>query len=694
MEVFGIPENIMLDASYVKVLDGIAGSAKSSNLHRFFISKSLPYGRYTSTNRLKADAEDRYGGNNDTIASGLFKTVSGKFYAAQKDPEFRHVVIDEVLQSSPQVMAWIRDHVGDYNIIVCTDSRQTLAPESEAVMLKEFNTLKQADYAYVVNLEKSYRPRTEETERAYNKAYASVGAEANLYSAESHKYVSRLEYDPEAVYICHTKAIEKHLYDAYNLYERYDLPLIPKGTIAKRQPQDARLYPILPQDMVSDKAGYWQLSNIATATRYQGCEVKQGQKCFYVVEPGSVVSNREWYTVVSRMYDIDDLYVARIEIAKPAELVTYGGKPIKRYQWANFEGHEVLKDGRTLDEVIASSSNPKQVTISREDMDALLSTLPVDDKVVPRREAIIVGGTIVKVDTGDKTGNNRTMRSLLRKEGVFAYNYMPEFYARAESVTKQCKVSELYTVRGPVMGNERGKRPEYYNYALDLKAAYPHILNYAKHPTAASFSDHPIAGSAIDWYVVTASEAVRTGAVVTGECDEFMKSHEPGYASEYLGSSSAKQGSKMGEWLHEQAHRSIEAKDKIKDIHYGYAERQYLEPIEWNNGEPSAYALSPDNVHALLMCSIRSELCRIMAALKMAIYGNVLNGSVRVDCLYFDYDGDTSELFQFLELLINPYDFRVTDNMTGDIIYQTYPDLKTEREIKNERRRLSRKKGA
>ena len=59
LNFFGISENDMLDSNKVKVICGIAGSAKSSNIDRFFRDCSIDYGRYTSTNKLKRDARDR-----------------------------------------------------------------------------------------------------------------------------------------------------------------------------------------------------------------------------------------------------------------------------------------------------------------------------------------------------------------------------------------------------------------------------------------------------------------------------------------------------------------------------------------------------------------------------------------------------------------------------------------------------------
>ena len=124
--ILGIDEADMLNPQKVKIIDGIAGAGKSSKLDTFFKSHGIPYLRTTSTNQLARAAAARYPGTEcRTICSALFDNREG-FYHDEKDPEIHTIVIDEILQTTPAVYAWIRHHRGAYNIIVTTDSQQML----------------------------------------------------------------------------------------------------------------------------------------------------------------------------------------------------------------------------------------------------------------------------------------------------------------------------------------------------------------------------------------------------------------------------------------------------------------------------------------------------------------------------------------------------------------------------------------
>ena len=110
LNVFGISDDDMLNPQIVKVICGIAGSAKSSNIDKFFRMKGIDYARFTSTNKLKRDARDRYGCHCDTIAGGLFHTDDGLFFSEEKDSPYENIVIDEILQTDVKVIEWIRNH--------------------------------------------------------------------------------------------------------------------------------------------------------------------------------------------------------------------------------------------------------------------------------------------------------------------------------------------------------------------------------------------------------------------------------------------------------------------------------------------------------------------------------------------------------------------------------------------------------
>lgn len=135
LNIFGISDDVMLDPRIVKIICGIAGSAKSSNIDKFFRAKGIDYARFTSTNKLKRDAQNRYGCYCDTIAGGLFHTDDGLFFSEEKDSPYENIVIDEILQTDIKVIEWVKNNYGDCNIIVTTDSHQMLSSENGKAIL-------------------------------------------------------------------------------------------------------------------------------------------------------------------------------------------------------------------------------------------------------------------------------------------------------------------------------------------------------------------------------------------------------------------------------------------------------------------------------------------------------------------------------------------------------------------------------
>lgn len=131
--VFSFSEADFLNPDLVKVVYGVAGRGKSSVINDFFQSRNIPYLWTTSTNKLKRDAQERYGCEASTVCSALFTSENGRFYLEEKDPEYKNIIIDEILQTSPRVLDWIKNHKGRYNIIVLTDTHQMLAREDGAI---------------------------------------------------------------------------------------------------------------------------------------------------------------------------------------------------------------------------------------------------------------------------------------------------------------------------------------------------------------------------------------------------------------------------------------------------------------------------------------------------------------------------------------------------------------------------------
>lgn len=737
LNFFGISDEVFFDPYKVKIITGIAGSAKSSNCDRILKEHGTEYGRYTSTNKLKRDAEERYGGHVKTIAAGLFETDNGRFYASEKLPEYNTVVIDEVLQADPKVFEWVRHNAGKTNVILCTDEKQMLTPDAEIKMIEEFTRLKNDSASVYVNLKKTYRARTPETEAMYNLLYNLVESSENAYDIVK-KRVNVIKYDDieythNDVYICHTNEIERAFYEKFDIMHDYAAELIPKGHIASKRSYDPTKYPITPQENAKRcRSGYLQPAKIGTPTRYQGSEVTTGTKLYYIVEPGSRITNREIYTVVTRLYDINDLVIVEVEgLKRVYPLKRYDGKPVKKIVLYNADGTEKVSDGKALDEIMTPDENEVDESVLYK----VVTEAEPEQGEVYSREAFLYNGKMITGKHDDDTPtqkNATTIQSLLKKEPEFDYRYMPDIiraYEKAQKDKRPGAVVDYDVITGArirnthagyivvkkegglsveemarkIMGMEAPqeiKKKKDYRYQLDLKSAYPHILKYADLPINGDFLP-PEPGNEngekdngrIRLFVCHGNPIAEWSCIWTGELLDYVKKYDKALYYQYLGSLPKKRGSKMGEYLFDRCNRSIEAKQKIKSIRYGYLERPYLKPMEFDgSGHAVLYGYDANANRQPLMISILSTLAKIMLTVRYEIYGNIYDGYVNVDALFFDYEGNITELSDRLKDAITPYNFRVIDNQTRETVYQTYEELKSESEIKRQKERNRRKK--
>ena len=157
----GIPADVVNGSAKVKSLDGIAGWGKTTYLSTTLESNGIPYIHMTSTNRLKRDIQNRFPNRTvTTTASGLFRTENCKFYSTESAPDCHTLVIDEVLQTHPNVIRWVQKNRGRYNIFLSTDEKQTLSPEQSRYMEKAYANLTSSDGVIVYNPTVTHRPVT------------------------------------------------------------------------------------------------------------------------------------------------------------------------------------------------------------------------------------------------------------------------------------------------------------------------------------------------------------------------------------------------------------------------------------------------------------------------------------------------------------------------------------------------------
>lgn len=152
-----------------------------------------------------------------------------------------------------------------------------------------------------------------------------------------------MEYTTRDIYITHLNETEDILYrdkkladGAFNTDD-----LIPKGGIASKPPKDPSKYPILSQ-LQAEKTrarSYYQLKNIGSCTRYQGSECTDTQTLYYIITQRSRITNREWYTVVSRCWKLSSIVIVLAD-SKKEPLKEFRGKKIKEVKTLVVIGEE------------------------------------------------------------------------------------------------------------------------------------------------------------------------------------------------------------------------------------------------------------------------------------------------------------------------------------------------------------------
>ena len=338
--IFSFSDSDFLDATKVKVIHGVAGRGKSSIVNNFLKQNNINFLWTTSTNKLKRDAQERYNCEAATVCSALFKNENGRFYCEEKTINKHTVIIDEILQTSIKVLDWIEHNKNIVNIIIMTDTHQMLSVDNNSSeFLRRFNELMNKPYVIVDEGFETKRARDKETKDKIESLYKT----SNDDSTEFLKDVTTNRFDiikyedmtfsTNDVYITHLNETEEMLYRDKKLSTMFfnDDELICKGSIASKPPKDLNKYPILSQlqaERMKSQA-YLQLANIGSITRYQGSEVTDKQKLYYIITLDSRITNREWYTVVSRCWTLDSIVIVIANRQTKEKLKTFNNRKIK-----------------------------------------------------------------------------------------------------------------------------------------------------------------------------------------------------------------------------------------------------------------------------------------------------------------------------------------------------------------------------
>lgn len=338
--IFSFSDSDFLDATKVKVIHGVAGRGKSSIVNNFLKQNNIDFLWTTSTNKLKRDAQERYNCEAATVCSALFKNENGRFYCEEKTINKHTVIIDEILQTSIKVLDWIEHNKNIVNIIIMTDTHQMLSVDNNSSeFLRRFNELMNKPYVLVDEGFETKRARDKETKDKIESLYKTSNDESTefLKDVATNRFdiikYEDMVFSTNDVYITHLNETEEMLYRDKKLATMFfnDDELICKGSISSKPPKDLSKYPILSQlqaERMKSQA-YLQLANIGSITRYQGSEVTDKQKLYYIITLDSRITNREWYTVVSRCWTLDSIVIVIANRQTKEKLKTFNNRKIK-----------------------------------------------------------------------------------------------------------------------------------------------------------------------------------------------------------------------------------------------------------------------------------------------------------------------------------------------------------------------------
>lgn len=670
MTILGIEEKDFLNKNLIKIYNGIAGASKSTAIDNYFADNGIHYIRCNSTNRQKFDANERFGENCTcfTSASGLFKTHGTIFYYEEKEVEAEHVVIDEILLSSRKVLDWVKNHVGQLNIIISTDDRQLLAPGQER-MLQEFHELEESDISVVSHLTYSKRPVNEETRAKYNELYnAEPEAKADLSGFPTMKF-SELEYNHTDVYLTHTREIEVHLYNEFDLYNDYEAELVGKAMLASRESYNKYLYPIVPQERAEKEkfSAYMQIAKVGTPTRYQGSEVMPNEKLYYIINPHSLITNREFYTVLTRCKDMNSLVIVYADWNKESAMHEFFGKPIKK------EIPVVLK-------------GEYREPTNEDEFDKLWTAADkeADSQYIYNYNLMIVNGKPISRVALMHQEEEKAPISILnqfKKEGVFAMNG-EQVYQAIDG-----KINAIHSTHQKE-DNDTHIKDCSFRFQLDLHSAYTHVLVNEYLPVYSEVTKrwNP---NKMNFYEIIDDRYTKNG-VITDDMQNWC--HQHGIKTRYLFSVDKKKGSKTGNKLFKMVYKDKKSKDKVKLVRWGVLQKHFLEGREFNRetGEPQSYVKNDAQCYELLMAAITSQLLFYMVQLQEVVAptipGFITPTRIVTDAIHYCYTAASDEeisntaakadkLIAWMAEHMPGYDFRIKNNLTGEVIYQSYNNL-------------------
>lgn len=684
--MFGISDKDLMDPNKIKIINGIAGSGKSTTTVGELRKLGSNFCLASFSNALKFAASDKFGCPTDTICGLEFVNTPYPRYEEKEVLDFDTVVNDEILLDGVECINWMMNNVGKVNIIALTDSRQMLNSENGNDALRAFNKLRKQKNTIYVEITDTKRARDDETRNVYNELF-NLESNKLLKIKEASEIlhcdiisIDDIDFSKDNTYLCHSNKIEHEIYKRYGICERRDIDLIPKNHISRKKTFDANKYPICDQITATEKRidSYLQAANIATPTRFQGKEVDKNDNCYFLVSPEDVFTGREIYTVGTRCQSIKSLHIVTVDVSDYVDPKTIHGRKVVSAKHLDLPDHDKS--------FMSVSANKMADIIKKEGQEGVSYYY---DYITSGNNIIyssIPNAQLAKFadihDNGEVTfrktpsGAKRSIRSITKKDTTMHFDYMPKVYALLDR-----------DVMPPRINNPRNVNKKQFNKLCDIYSAFPTVLNNAPMPKAGYlYTEYD--PELLNYYEYKGN-VVTKGSIITEELANILGE------SEYVFSTDKQMGCELGRYTYKQCKASKEKKDIInKNFLWGMLESSYYTRTTLlTDGKVDInYVKHSGNNLELVACALWSSLCCVMLNAISSI--NAKEFYVVTDGLY--YNGDIDPVIpDWCDYRIENKDWN--DNDKGDekyknISFQSYDNLPTDKDLKRAKDREQKRK--
>ena len=682
--MFGIDDKILMDPNYIKILNGIAGSGKSTSTVNDLRKIGSNFCLASFSNALKFAAIDKFGCPADTICGLAFVNTPFPRYDEKDVEGYDTVVLDEILLDGVECITWMANHVGKINIIALTDSRQMLNADNGRASLKAFDELCARDDVVCVEIDKTKRARDKETVKVYEKLYATdsnelfdIGKAQKILKCDIVD-MDNIPYCENNTYLCHSNIIEHELYKKYGISDMKNIKLIPKNHISRLKTFNVNKYPICDQITAESKRvdSYLQAANIATPTRFQGKEVEVGDECYFVVKEGDIFTGREIYTVGTRCQSIKSLHIAVIKIPEYKDPSMIAGRPVGKAKRLNLPDHDkqyMNVSMNKMTQLIKQYGEEGETYLC----DMILSNENIIYSTMSNNELC----KFAKFENGEMKLNKvihqakKTIRSIAKRDTTMHFDYMAKVY----------EIMNI-DITPPRIVNPRLAAKKDFGKLCDIYSAFPTILNFADMPKA-GYIYEKYDKDLLNWYVYT-GDRVSKNSLITEELANKLGD------SKYMFSTDKQIGCALGRYTYEQCKKSKDKKKKVnQDFLWGKLESGYytMTDVITDGVHERKYIKHPANNLELVACALWSKLCLIMLDAIDSI--GATEFYVITDGLYYNGDKDP--------VIPDWCDYRIEekhwdeehddDEKYHNIVKQSYEDPKSAAEIKRERERERRR---